>query len=1159
MSESHTTRVVEDVAAFIVTRPASPTLTSTLTAALLGECVPATITILEATGAAETDISAENRAGINNALERVSGALGEIPAGVQITTQPVLAKNLGQAINRYCAQTASAGSAGAAGTLADNAAWLWILHEDSAPEPGALAALYRRGSSSRAIAAVGTKQIGWDDRRELLEVGIRATRSARRVPEIEPGDKDGGQLDGRSDVLAVGTAGMLLRESAWQEVGGFDPELGPFGDGLEISRRLRGAGWRVVVEPKAAVRHARLAFGTSHRNSYRERRLAQIYNAVLAAPAGLAPVLFVWYVLAALPRCLWRLLTKEPRLAHGELVAGLQLLGKIPALVRGRQRHRKSRTIGRAGIKDLEATGAEVRRAKRQTRRAERERIALAATPDPLTLRDQAKWRRRTRTARGVAIFIGLALSLGFALPMIGAGAVSGGAFLPDSWTGSEIIRGAAHSWLAAGDGGPGRIDALWLLLAPLALLGEPWGLNFGTVLLAVLYTSFFWAALAAFWAAGTLTRSPHIRALAALGWAAAPPLVGAVTAGSVAGAVFHIALPVALGALAGVGAAASARARETRSVSRRRGRTQPTETSTVSTAAATTATSPTTTANTPAATTAHEPAPVTSAFPPSVAGLGVCALAFVFLAAAAPVMLLVATVVALACLWRWRQLRMLWIAVPAWVLILPTLSANWRLLFAVPGMPVPSQPTWLGLLTFSPTLGRSATDIAKLWRDSGLAVPARITEFLGDVPLAIPVLAALLVLVAAAACLLRRRHWRRIRAGWALAAAGLLWAAASTRVVTGQYFVGSTAFPAYGWAGTGLSFALLGLFIVLVSGGDGLRTDISRRSFGPHQLLGLGSVGLVALAGLLSGGYGISMAVAGVGALQPVSGPAIPAIAVADQASGARGRVLALHADSNGVRAEIWRSAGLSTHEVTMARQAQAATCLAQNRACTDPASADLAAAVANLLEGNTDAANSLAAHAVSTVLIPAGESDAVAGALNAAPGLEYVTENESGKFWRVVASEGEPARLRIDGQAIPSGRHGAHVEIPAGGPAELSLAERADSGWQASLDGHTLPPVTSETISTGAGASANSGTGPENSAATENGAGAEARENTAGAAAGSWQQKWELPARTEPMMLTVGYRPGTDVLIGLAQALCGLVAIVVAIPIRRRKVVAA
>src|SRR5699024_12637694 len=61
-------------------------------------------------------------------------------------------------------------------------------------------------------------------------------------------------------VLAVGTAGMLVERGLWRRLGGPDPVLGPFEDGRDVSQRARLAGHRVVVVPRAVVRHARAGY-----------------------------------------------------------------------------------------------------------------------------------------------------------------------------------------------------------------------------------------------------------------------------------------------------------------------------------------------------------------------------------------------------------------------------------------------------------------------------------------------------------------------------------------------------------------------------------------------------------------------------------------------------------------------------------------------------------------------------------------------------------------------------------------------------------------------------------------------------------------------------------------------------------------------------------
>ena len=106
--------------------------------------------------------------------------------------------------------------------------WVWLLHDDSAPAPDALAQLLRASDASPSAEVLGPKVRGWHDRRLLLEVGLTVTGSGRRETGLERGETDQGQHDGTRDVLAVGSAGMLVRREVWEALGGFDPRLALF-------------------------------------------------------------------------------------------------------------------------------------------------------------------------------------------------------------------------------------------------------------------------------------------------------------------------------------------------------------------------------------------------------------------------------------------------------------------------------------------------------------------------------------------------------------------------------------------------------------------------------------------------------------------------------------------------------------------------------------------------------------------------------------------------------------------------------------------------------------------------------------------------------------------------------------------------------------------
>ncbi|MGF1661849.1 MAG: glycosyltransferase family 2 protein, partial [Kineosporiaceae bacterium] len=133
---------------------------------------------------------------------------------------------------------------------------VWVLHDDCAPAPDALDMLLGAVVAAPTVAVAGCKLLAWDDPAALLEVGVTVSPSGRRVTGLAPGERDQGQHDSRSDVLAVSTAGALLRWDVVESVGGFDPAVPLAGDDIDLCRRVRAAGHRVVVVPAARCGHA---------------------------------------------------------------------------------------------------------------------------------------------------------------------------------------------------------------------------------------------------------------------------------------------------------------------------------------------------------------------------------------------------------------------------------------------------------------------------------------------------------------------------------------------------------------------------------------------------------------------------------------------------------------------------------------------------------------------------------------------------------------------------------------------------------------------------------------------------------------------------------------------------------------------------------------
>ena len=137
--------------------------------------------------------------------------------------------------------------------------WIWLLHDDCEPAADALQQLLAAAGRNRSAAVLGPKLRDLSDRRVVREAGLTTDRAGRRLTGIEPGEIDQGQHDGNRGVLAVSSAGMLIRRDVWDELGGFDRNLPLFRDDIDFCWRVQAAGYEVRVITDAVVYHRELS------------------------------------------------------------------------------------------------------------------------------------------------------------------------------------------------------------------------------------------------------------------------------------------------------------------------------------------------------------------------------------------------------------------------------------------------------------------------------------------------------------------------------------------------------------------------------------------------------------------------------------------------------------------------------------------------------------------------------------------------------------------------------------------------------------------------------------------------------------------------------------------------------------------------------------
>lgn len=227
--------------------------------------------------------------------------------------------------------------------------WIWLLHDDANPAPTALADLLAAAHEHGDADIVGPKLREWPSLRRLLEVGVTISGTGRRETGLERAEYDQGQHDDVRRVLAVNTAGMLVRADTLRELGGFDPALPVFGNDIDFGWRAAAAGHTTLIVPQAVVFHAEAAHRGARRTSltgrhthYQERRAALYTLLANSTTLGLP-----WRLLRLTLGTLVRVLGFVAVRSIGEALDELAALGSIyahPGQILAARRWRRERT-----------------------------------------------------------------------------------------------------------------------------------------------------------------------------------------------------------------------------------------------------------------------------------------------------------------------------------------------------------------------------------------------------------------------------------------------------------------------------------------------------------------------------------------------------------------------------------------------------------------------------------------------------------------------------------------------------------------------------------------------------------------------------------------------------------------------------------------------
>jgi len=238
-----------------------------------------------------------------------------------------------------------------AGGSSEPVEWLWLLHDDCEPAPDALRKLLQVAETTPTAAVIGPKLRSWYDRRQLLEVGVSIARSGRRWTGLDRREQDQGQRDQVRPVLSVSTAGMLIRRDVFEELGGFDKALPLMRDDVDLCWRVAAAGHRTVVAPDAAVRHAEAASRERRPidcarpgHPHRIDKAGAVFTLLANSSGLLLPYLLLRITVSTLLRALGYLLGKTPGQAVDELAGLAHVLLRFGAVIAARARRRRTRS-----------------------------------------------------------------------------------------------------------------------------------------------------------------------------------------------------------------------------------------------------------------------------------------------------------------------------------------------------------------------------------------------------------------------------------------------------------------------------------------------------------------------------------------------------------------------------------------------------------------------------------------------------------------------------------------------------------------------------------------------------------------------------------------------------------------------------------------------
>lgn len=432
--------------------------------------------------------------------------------------------------------------------------YVLFLHDDLELAPDAVNRMVDVLQRDPKLGAVGPKLLDWDDPSLLQSLGWTIDITGRADSGLDDGEVDQGQRDLDGAALFVSTAGMLVRRSAFDAVGGFDTRYHAFRDDLDLCWRLWLYGYDVEVVPEAVGRHkGRVSRDTSVELALSSRFLTErnalatlIKNYTLRR---LVPVLVLYAVFGVI-KIGGFLLTRQFSDAADTARAWAWNMAALPDTLRLRRTVQQQRVradndlaalFGRIAPRlqaYLEALGTWIGGSSDATQKT---RIANPFT-HPVAV---CAWRLAapilTRPTRSASVVLAIVMLAALA-PLLAPGVIRGGEFVPWPHTAATFFSAYASGWNDVGAFGtaqsPSPAQALLGVIQLLAF-NSPQAASRLALLLPIVFGWVFALRLA-----HQYSQRRPARVVAASAYVLSPAVVAAITQGRLGALILFAALP---------------------------------------------------------------------------------------------------------------------------------------------------------------------------------------------------------------------------------------------------------------------------------------------------------------------------------------------------------------------------------------------------------------------------------------------------------------------------------------------------------------------------------------------------------------------------------------------------------------------------------------